>query len=90
MWGEGGRRRRRWLQTALWERHGVRTLRRSLQEVASDCCARLSPDGALHVDGGSPPHLTTWPRVTMPIRTACGLQATGNARRKREASALPL
>ena len=34
-----------WLQTALWERHKVRTIRRTLAEVAA--CARLDSDGNL-------------------------------------------
>ena len=34
-----------WLQTALWERHKVRTIRRTLAEVAAS--ARLDADGNL-------------------------------------------
>ncbi len=40
-----------WVQTALWERHRVRTLRRTLEQVADDACASLADDGSLTVDG---------------------------------------
>lgn len=39
------------IQIALWEQRGVHTLRRSFKELASDSCAVVSPEGALHVDG---------------------------------------
>ncbi|KAJ9512241.1 hypothetical protein QJQ45_012796 [Haematococcus lacustris] len=38
--GAGG-----WLQTALWERHGLRTLRRTLAQLAT--ATSLAPDGTL-------------------------------------------
>jgi len=50
--GEQNSYDQQWLQTTLWERHRVRTVRRTLEEIASDSCVQLSPeDGTLHVDG---------------------------------------
>jgi hypothetical protein len=40
-----------WIQTALWERHRVRTLRRTLEQIADDSVASLAADGSLAVDG---------------------------------------
>lgn len=40
-----------WIQTALWERHRVRTLRRTLEQVANNSVASLAADGSLTVDG---------------------------------------
>lgn len=42
-----------WIQTALWERHGVRTLRRTLEQIADDSVASLTADGSLTVDGAT-------------------------------------
>lgn len=39
------------LQIALWQRQGVRTLRRSFTQLADDSCAVVAADGALYVDG---------------------------------------
>ena len=38
-----------WIQNALWERHGVRVLRRGLAQVAAE--AELGPSGVLTLSG---------------------------------------
>jgi len=43
--------RAQWVATALWERHGIRTLRRSLAEVAGG--AEVGAGGALRVGSAS-------------------------------------
>lgn len=43
-----------WIQTALWERHRVRTLRRTLEQIADDSVASLADDGSLTVSGELP------------------------------------
>ncbi|KAL4424506.1 hypothetical protein ABPG77_006815 [Micractinium sp. CCAP 211/92] len=47
--GERNAYDQQWLQTRLWERHGVRTLRRNLAQLAAE--GRLGPDGSLTVGG---------------------------------------
>ncbi|PSC71148.1 glutathione synthetase [Micractinium conductrix] len=47
--GERNAYDQQWLQTRLWERHGVRTLRRTLAQIAAE--GRLGGDGALQLGG---------------------------------------
>ncbi|EFN54901.1 hypothetical protein CHLNCDRAFT_9965, partial [Chlorella variabilis] len=47
--GERNAYDQQWLQTRLWERHGVRTLRRSLAQLAAE--GRLGEGGQLEVGG---------------------------------------
>ena len=72
-----------WVATALWERHCVRTLRRSLAEVADG--ARLGDGGALSIGGArisavyfragySPddyPSEAEWGARCIPVTLAC-------------------
>ncbi len=55
-----------WIQTALWERHRVRTLRRTLEQIADNSVASLADDGSLTVSGVlssiSLPHMSTLER----------------------------
>ena len=49
------RLRVQWIQTALWERHRIRTLRRTLADFAPGGSAQLdSVTGDLTVDGAPP------------------------------------
>lgn len=47
--GERNSYDQQWLQTRLWERHGVRTLRRTLAQIAAE--GRLGSGGELQVGG---------------------------------------
>jgi glutathione synthase len=49
--GERNSYDQQWIQTALWERHRVRTLRRTLEQIADDSVASLADDGSLTVSG---------------------------------------
>ncbi|KAI7842580.1 hypothetical protein COHA_003684 [Chlorella ohadii] len=47
--GERNAYDQQWLQTRLWERHGVRTLRRTLAQIAAE--GQLGADGRLTIGG---------------------------------------